>query len=249
MGALKNYIAESILTEKGSGEGNADLIYQKILDVLDHAHLDFGEDRIQFHIGRIIKNSNIDVEMVIRLASTNSVKLGRSKSGTYTIVVDTRDQMPVRSEIDSFLAKNRHRAVQIKNALVKYLSDHYMNQEDPKTRTKYEEEVYNNDDDNFEKHYENIIKELQNRMEECTGTIEELRAEMDTEDIGTRETAKMAISQISKEAFGKDLNEFKKIVKGILGKHGDGLTKENKEKMVNRLDSFYDQKIKPIYEQ
>ena len=78
------------------------------------------------------------------------------------------------------------------------------------------------------------------------GVCGELDGEMDTEDMSQREAAKMARSQLAKEYFGDNVDEFKKIAGGML-KAGyiQGLTKDNKEKLLNRLESYYDQKIKP----
>ena len=246
MGSLKRYIAESILSEKNNVEANADLIYQKVLDVLDHAHIDFSDTKIEFHIGRIIKNSDIDIDMVIRSGESDSVRLGKNKQkGDYTIVVDVTSDLPLRSEIDAFLAKDRTRALAIKSIISKYLSDKYLANGINTVRTKYEEDASYNKA--FEHKYEAIISKLKDLMEEVQGTISELKSEMDTEDTGKRETCKRAMKSVIKDSFGDNFNEFKKVVNGMMKDAGD-LSKENKEKLYNRLESFYDQRIKPLLE-
>ena len=75
---LKEYITSRILTEQSNVEVNADLIYQKLLDVLDNAHIDFDDDEISFHIGRVIKNSKINISMVIRPGDSDVVRLGKN---------------------------------------------------------------------------------------------------------------------------------------------------------------------------
>jgi hypothetical protein len=244
MGSFKQYISEAILSEKGGVEANADLIYQKILDVLDHAHIDFGEDKIEFHIGRIIKNSDIDISMVIRAGEFDNVRLGKNKQNDeYTIVVDVTSKLPLRDQIDSFLAKDRTRALDIKGAIVKYLTDRYLENGSNSVKTKYEEDSNYNME--FENNYEGIVSKLKDTMEEVQGTISELKKEMETADTGKRETVKRAMKSVIKDAFGDNFNEFKKIVNGMMKDSGD-LSKENKEKLANRLESFYDQRIKPL---
>ena len=240
---FKQYIAETILNEKGNLQVNADFIYQKVLDALDHAHIDFGEDEIAFHIGKIIKNSNIDISMVIRPGGHDDVRLGKNKeTGALTIVVDTRSALPDRDKIDSFLGSDRGRAMKIKKGIVDYLKDHRGGGEAP-TRTKYEEEADTNT--NIEDGYERLVKELNSRIVDFKGMIEELKGDMDTEDAGKQETARGAMAHLAKEQFGENSEEFKKIALGLLG-NVKLVNKENKDKLANRLDSFYDQKIKPL---
>lgn len=255
--SFKQFIAENMLNEKENAAANADLIYQKILDVLDRAHIDFNENKIEFHIGKIIKNSSVDVSMVIRPSTDNHVKLGKNKrTEEYTIVVNTKDPLPERSEIDSFLAKNRERAQQVKNEILRYLRDVHVN-DNPDTKTKYEEEAESNTSTYFEGYYETLIKQLKQHMEEYQGTREELLDLMNTEDAGKKETARMALKNLAKEHFGDNVEEFKKIAKKLMSTGEGGknteftgkLSKENKEKLENRLESFYDQRVKPLLKQ
>ena len=234
-----------VLTEKGA-ELNADLIYQKIIDTLDHAHIDFDEDRIQFHVGRITKNSAVDVRIVIRPAGEDEVRLGKNTKGEYTIVIDVAGNMPSRDDIDDFISNDRMRAGEVKQALAQYIRDHSTEQDAPLVKTKYEDDALDNDQGNFERQYESLTRKIKERMAEYTGVCGELDGELDTEDMSQRESAKMARAQLTKEYFGDNIDEFKKIAGGMLkAGYMQGLTKENKEKLLNRLGSYYDQKIKP----
>lgn len=241
---LKKYISERILRERKKAEVNADVIFQKMLDVLDHAHIDFEERSISFHIGRIIKNSNLDLAMVIRNSEESSVKMGKKREGgQMTIVVNVKSELPDRQQIDSFLAKDRSRAQEIKGFISKYLNDFHSKDEPSLINTRYEEEAEANS--TLEDRYEKMVKTLKDRIEDYKGEMEELKGHMDTENTGDRETAKRAIKHLATEQFGDNLDEFKKIAMELLGVH-KMLSKENKDKLSNRLDSFYDQKIKPL---
>ncbi len=255
MPKFKQYLAESILSEKNGAAANADLIFQKMLDVLDHAHLDFDDDRIAFHIGRITKNSKINLRCVIRNSASDNVRLGKDKtSGDLCVVIDTRKPLPLRAEIDSFLAKDRERAQSIKACIQDYLETRHAETPELPSKTKYEEEVEANTSQNFETRYEAAIKKLKERMNEFKGVVEELESAYDTEDVGKKATIDAARRSLVKEYFGEDVNAFKKIVRGLMSKDDNGenngfannLSKENKERLDNRLESFYDQHIKPL---
>lgn len=244
MHTFKTYLSEMVLTEK-TIEASADLVYQKIIDVLDHAHIDFDEDRIKFHVGRITKNSTIDVSMVIRPSGEDEVRLGKDKEGNYTIVVDVAGDLPARDDIDDFIANDRMRAMEVKKALSQYIREYRKDQDSPLDKTKYEDDAMDNAYENFERQYESLARKLKERMSEYSGVCEELDGEMDTEDMGKREAAKMARAQLRKEYFGDNVDEFKKIAgKMLKAGYMNGLTKENKVKLLNRLESFYDQKVK-----
>lgn len=244
MVSFKQYVANSILAEQGKSEVNADVIYQKMLDVLDNAHIDFGEDMIAFHLGRIIKNSNIDISVVIRIEDRDDVRLGRNKdTDGLTIVVGTRKGLPARTEIDAFLSKDRTRAQKVKGFISQYLSEFYGDQDPSLVTTKYEEEVEANS--SIDDRYEKLATQLRDRISDYSGMIEELQADMDTEDTSKREMAQRAMKHLGKEQFGDTLEEFKKIALKLFGV-SKLMSKENKDKLSNRLDSFYDQKIKPL---
>ena len=245
MAGFKTYLSELVLKE-GSSELNADLIYQKVIDALDNAHIDFDEDRICFHIGRLAKNTAIDLVMVIRPSDEDEVRLGRDSEGQYTIVVDVSDDLPSRDDIDDFIANDRMRAMHVKQAICRYLDSYHKKQDAPLDKTKYEDEAMNNAHENFEMKYESLVRQLKEKMTEYKGVSEELSREMETEDMGKREAAKMAMVGLAKEYFGENADEFKKIVSGMMkNDYLKGLTKENKDKLFNRLDSYYEQKVRP----
>jgi hypothetical protein len=244
MGRFTQYIKDHILIEKGNAENNADLIYQKMLDVLDNAHIDFDEDMISFHIGRIIKNSNVDLNLVIRQAGKDDIALGKNKkNGALTIVISVRGELPARKEIDAFLSKDRKRAQTVKSLISQYINTYYKSESPSLIHTKYEEEVEANS--SLDDRYEKLIKTMKERINDYNGMIEDLKDDMETENMGTREAAKRAMSQLRKEQFGNDVDEFKKIAMGLFGV-SKMMSKENKDLLNNRLDSFYDQKIKTL---
>lgn len=256
MSKFRQFVSQQILTEKKGSALNADLIFQKLLDVLDHGHLDFDDDRIEFHVGRLTKNSSVDLRCVIRNGDENSVRLGKNKeTGEMTVVVDTTGNLPARSDIDSFLAKDRSRAQGFKGAVTEYLEDHHGEAEEPTSKTGYEDAANDNTSVNFEARYEQAVKGLREQITEFRGVVAELDAGLETEDYGKKETIKAAKKQLAKEYFGEDCDGFKKVARGLMSKdeHGENtgfannLSKENKDRLDSRLESFYDQHIKPLF--
>jgi hypothetical protein len=244
MGTFKQYISKSLLNERGGSATNADVIYQKLLGALDDAHIDFGTDMIEFHIGKVVKNSDVNIAMAIRRGASDEVRLGKNRdNGALTIVVETRGELPVRKEIDSFLAKDRDRAQEIKGMIAKYLTDHYPSEDPSLITTQYEDSASANTD--IDTKYETLARKLREKMEDFKGMIEELQDEMNTEDAGKRAAAKRAIDHLAGEEFGNNVNEFKKKAMELLG-DPKMIDKENRDKIEKRLESFYDQKIKPL---
>lgn len=252
---FKKYISESLLAERNNAELHSDLIFQRLLDALDHGHIDFDDDRIEFHVGKLTKNSSINLRCVIRNSQDEAVRLGKDReTDDLVVVVDTPDKLPVRTEIDSFLAKNRERAQGMKSVISDYLRDYHNGEDAPTTKTRYEEEAEANTSANFENRYEVAMKKVKELMKEYREVVAELKMDGHTEDYGKKETVKAAQKILAKEYFGEDSEGFKKIARGLLSKdeHGENtgfannLSKENKKRLDNRLESFYDQHIKPL---
>ena len=104
----------------------------------------------------------------------------------------------------------------------------------------------------FRLYVSDSIREWQDLIK---GVVAELDAGLETEDYGKKETIKAAKKQLAKEYFGEDCDGFKKVARGHMSKdeHGENtgfannLSKENKERLDSRLESFYDQHIKPLF--
>ena len=255
MNSFKTFLYEKVIRDSNTSV-NSDVIFQKILDRVDTGHVDCDDDRVEFHVGRLIKNSTVDLMMVIRPSDSDAIRLGKMKdSGELAIVVDTTKKIPIRSEIDSFLSKNREVTQGVKSRIDEYLRKYLDVENAPETKTKYEEDKEANTSKSFESKYQEMVKELNEKIKEFKEMTEMLRDEhKETSDEGKKATIKMAIRELAKESFGEDMDGFKKIARGILSKDASGsntgfannLSPENKKKLDSRLESYYDQKIKPL---
>lgn len=257
MGNFKKFLSESFVIEKGP-LSTVELVFQQILDRVDHGHVDMEDDYIEFHIGKLIKKSNFDVSLHIRRANSDIVRLAKRKSDDqYVIVVDTREELPVRTEIDNFLAKNKKIAQGLRSELIDYIETKMDHDGEPELKTKDEEVDDDNTSANFEDRYQEMVQELKEKMQEYKEMVAELEEYMDTENEGQRNTAKLAMRQLASEEFGEDIEAFKKIARGIMSHDGSGvntgfannLSKENKKRLDSRLENLYDQKIKPLLNQ
>lgn len=255
MGSFRTFLSEKVIRDSNTSV-NSDVIFQKIIDRIDTGHVDCDDDRIEFHVGRLIKNSNIDLCMVIRPSDSDIIRLGKKKdSNEMCLVVDTTQPLPIRSEIDSFLAKNREVTQGVKSKIQEYLKTYFDADSPSEVKTKYEEDKEVNTSKSFENKYKEMVSDLNEKIKEFKEMTEMLRKEhQETSDEGKKATVKMAIRQLAKESFGENMDEFKKIARGILSKDASGkntgfannLSPENKKRLDSRLESYYDQKIKPL---
>lgn len=249
---FKNFLRESLITENNVVE----LTYQKILDNIDTGHVDFDSDKIETDVGKLIKNSKVNVKLVIRKSNENQIRLGKEKeSETYAIVVDTTKGLPKRDEIDKFISRDEELTQGIKDSLKTYFKNYHDENKDDVTTTNHEDQAEANTSQVFEDRYEVMIKELNQRLSEFKEMTENLRNELEnTQNKGERETIKRAIARLAKDEFGEDLNGFLKVARGIISKGPEGentgfannLSKQNKERLHSRLENYYEQKIKPM---
>lgn len=245
---LRQFISESKNAE-------ADLIFQRIIDNIDDGHVEYSPNYIEVHIGRLVKKSKYNVVLVIESGSKEDVKLGKKKStGEYIIYVTTDKDFPKRKTIDDFLSYNTKIADQIKRNLQTYLEKFHDDDNNDHAKTKYEEERDLNDRDNFEEKYRELVAKLDKRVRNFKETVENLKKDMETANVGKREAVRLAMKKTVKETFGENANEFVKIAVKLGSSNKEGqesdlfnsLDKENKDKLKSRLENYYDQKIKPL---
>ncbi len=230
------------LTERASTV--ADMIYQKVLDNLDTGFVDHSPERIETHIGRLIKNSKYNVYLVIRKSDVNSVKLGKRKDDeSYAIVVDVKTNLPGRKEIDDFLSDNQQLASKFKDKLKLYLEKYY-DESGEVVKTNYEEATEAND--SVDDMYDKIVAELKSKITEFREMTADLEKKTQTSNLGRQKAAELAIKKLAKDHFGDNFKEFLSKCKKEYSEFWSDLSKENRAKLESRLESFYDQKIKPL---
>src|SRR5690606_25757574 len=153
-----NYLLEMYQQQQTLMEKH-DLVLQKVIDAVDHAHVDYSESKISFDIGAISDTPQLrGLKLVIRPAKTDDIKLGRNKDGDFAIVINTTGDMPGRQDIDTFLAGKEIYAG-FKNAYEDYIQNHHdrSKEVEPNEVQKW---VSANSRENFEAAYIDLVRAI-----------------------------------------------------------------------------------------
>ncbi len=217
-----------------------ELVLQKVIDAVDNGHVEYGDSKISFDIGDISDTPQLrGLKLVIRPAQDNEIKLGRTKDGTYAIVIHTTADMPGRKDIDTFLASKPIYAG-FRRAYEKYVKnfhDHSKEYEPNETQQK----VAANSRDNFEGAYTELMQAIGEHTKKYTDSVKEIDKEMDKiASVGRKKTLELAKEQLKAEYLGKDAKEFVgKVMQLPQANFTKHLEKEWKEKLESRLANYY----------
>ena len=239
---FKNFL---LFEKAGYISESAELVYQKILDNLDHGHVDVSDDAIEVNVGKLIKDSRLS-NLILHIENTEGheyVSL-RRKGGAYYIFVKVKDELPSRMEIDSFLSKHSEIFKGFSGAFEEYIESYHENFENDKITTHEKREMYNSKE-NFEKHYAELMKSIKEKMDSFTKAHKELSNLADASVTSARKAAaELAMKKLKSEEFGSSPREFIKIVLSLpSAEFASHLNKDMLKKLNSRLEDYYEQKI------
>jgi hypothetical protein len=235
---FKQFLVES---EK-QFETQVELIFQKLLDSLDESHIDIGDDRVQFNVGKIIKDSTLNnLSVVIRANSGDNTRLGTDSSGRHAIVIDTTKNLPNREKVVKYI-KSAELAEKFKKQVAKYLEKHYDSDAKVEPSTSHEKNKQINS--GVEKHYDDLVKAINAKMDDYRGSHDILRRKhKSTGSAGEQEIITSAMSQLKRDLFGHSEKEFMGIaLKLPQAEFIQHLAPEAKKKILSRLSSYYEHK-------
>lgn len=248
---FKEYLRDT-LVEGSSYENEATLVLHKIVDMVDHGHVDVSDtsETMTFNVGQLIKKGAYkNLEVIIRKRGKNTKpRFGVSqKTGKMAIVMDVA-KLPDRLEIDSLLSKKEMVAA-FKEAFVKYLEighDHDdFNGHEP---TNHEKRKNHNNPKTFEESYAKLLKAIKNNIKSFESAA--LQASNEIENIGhhgKQEVHKIAIRRLASEYFGANEKEFKGVTSKLPeAEFMSHLETEFKKKVEARLGDFYEHTIAPL---
>jgi len=234
-----NYLIESHKAQKLLNEKH-DLVMQKVLDAVDNGHVEYSDSKIMFDIGEISDTPKLrGLKLVIRPGREDQIKLGKNKDGVYAIVIDTKEAMPGRQQIDSFLASKKIYSG-FQREYKKYVSkhhDHTKEYEPSDTETK----LSVNSRETFEEKYNDLLTAVSGQHEQYTKATQEIDKELDQiANVGRKTALNMAKENLKKEYLGKDAKEFvSKVLALPEAEYVKHLEKEWKEKLESRLAGYY----------
>jgi len=237
------------LTE-GELANKASLILQAFIDNIDTAHYTKDDSKITFNVGKTIKVSRYSgLELVIRENSSENIRLGKSKSGNYAIVIDT-SQLPSMSELEKFLESKRVMPETV-NRIEEFIelkrgmgSDG--DSSDVTKLTKYEQSKHFNSRELFEETYQKLVEALKSKITELEKILDNFKKEMEeTNNPSRRVTLEMAMEKLKKEYIGsseKDfINNAHKVLDEIAPQFRENLDKDNKKMLEDRLKQFFEE--------
>lgn len=234
MKSLKQFLFEQYSKQDNS----AQLVLQKIIDMVDDGHVDYSDDKININVGRLIKNKNFyNFLLIIRKSNTANIRLGTDNSDNYVIVIDTKT-LPKREKIDSFLSHARY-FDKIVNGIKAYLSNHYA-ESDADEETSYEKRKSSNSRESFEENYSKIKDNINGLIEEYKKSKQSLERELEeTGSPSKKEMINQAIKKLRDDILGSNAKEFiNKMIKD--NEFINHLDKEWKNKLTSRLEDYYE---------
>lgn len=235
---------KQFLVEYGKAFDNeADLVYQSILDNLDHGHIDSSTtEKLLFNVGIIIKDSAYNnLNFAIHKSDENNVRLGTDKNDKPTIVVFTTKKLPTRMNIDTFLEAPEI-ADKVKKQLKKYLELYHDNETETEPSTSYEQVKGVNK--SFEEHFDKLIKAIEQKIKDFHGAKGYMKNKhSSTGNVGKQQILQSAIDHLFKSEVGGSFEEFRNIVLKLENAaFVKQLDPEMKKKFLSRLESYYEHK-------
>lgn len=236
--SFKTFLIES------RSAGGSELSYHKLLSGIDTAHVTTSDGKYEFNLGSVIKDSEFK-NLFVRIvkARNDDVRLGKHSDGRYFIVVRTT-KFPERMEIDSMLSSNKA----IKGKFIEAMNTFHTDHRDTTAEvepSKHEKRQDLGDSKNYEQSYQALVDAIDHKKTEYEAAVAELtKNEQSTVNEIKKSTIQAAKAKLRAEYFGKSEGEFVKLVM----KYPEAdfislLDKEIKDKTVNRLENYYDQRF------
>lgn len=219
-----------------------DLILNKLIDMLDNAHVDKRDNGYEFNVGQVTKSTNYDgLDVVIRFGQSPNVRYGKKKNeGNCVIVIDVQEEV-ARVDLDD-LIESKEVASKFKAELLKFLKSDYKVDGDKSPYHKNEKVAGANTRESFEDSYYSLIDAIKSSIEKYTEAKKEIDSQIDqTASAAKQEVLRISLQNLKKESVGSSEKEFIKIMMRLPeAKFADLLEKEQKKKLLSRLADYYE---------
>jgi len=228
------------LIEQQSAKSQHQLAYQSMLSSLDDAHVSKRNDGWQFNFGTVSGSSkyrNLDIRL-FKTEYDGTVKLGKMKDSDKFVIAVGSKEIPDRLKIDSFFDDN-----DIMNDVLKCLEDFSKLDNSESNPTKHERTETFYKRENFEEYYQKLVDAIENKFTEYNKALEEINSTK-TANIFKKASIDGAKDKLQSEYFGNNEKEFiKNVLKYPEAEFVAFLDKDVKNKLINRLVDYYEQKF------
>lgn len=221
----------------------ADIVLHQILHNVDDAHVDYGDGRLDFNVGIMIKRSSYsDLYFTILRDDNEAVKLAKNnRKDGFTLVITT-PSFPKREKIDTFLSKKSMYG-KVKEAMQLFIKEYY--DDSSEFETEYESDKDVNSPKSFEKMYNSVVNQMKEKIRDYKQIAAGIREEIDaTGDESHKLVLVRSLDKLRDEYFGDTFKIFKKRATDNLELDLTRFTKEYKKKFDDRLEDFYEYVIK-----
>lgn len=244
MRTFKNYLLEYAIKHK-SQDLQAILIIKKIIDMVDDGHVDYTNSTLTFNVGSLIHDKrykNLDIKII--KSDKNEILIGRHKSDEKHSIFIKTSKYPTRNDIDTFL-ENDIDISHFKYTLVKYFNDANIDSTKDYNDSKNEKIKKLNSNDEFEKIYHDLTHKLDEIYSQYSKAKKDLenRYNKASNDLGEKEIIKSSLNKLKNNMLGHNFNEFKSKALKLLDDKFNLLNKEYKDKLLSRLENFYESKL------
>lgn len=217
------------------------IILQKIIDMIDHSHVDYTKQKISVNIGKLIKDSSFyDLYIVIRKSDSMVVKLGKnSLDDKLYIVIDT-NYFPERQNLAKLFSKPEV-VSGFEKEFSKYLSKYHENN-NTESKTGHETSKEVNTNRSFEKNFKQLEEVINTTLKEYKAAKANIEKELTTVNLPSRKAGLEAgLEHLKSETIGKNAKEFvNKMMKLADSKFIEHINADYKKKLIARLTSYYE---------
>ena len=244
MHSFKSYFINELASTKPV-ETEAMLTLQKVIDMADNGHVEYGPNKIKINVGRLVKNKRYNGLDIFIVKGEGEPKIGRHNSDDKHAIFIFTDKMPKREGIDDFLS-DQERSGHFKNLFVKYFNDAVFDGSENNPDSVKEKTANANNRKNFEKSYVDLVQKLNQEYGRYDKARQELedRIERASDDLGHKEVIKMSLNNLKKDMVGGSMQEFKNKAIELYGKENyKVLDQEYKKKLESRLADYYEHKF------
>lgn len=221
---------------------SAMLIMQKIIDMVDHGHVDYTKTKIFLNVGKLIKDSNLyKLDIVIRQGEDHVIRLAKSTTSDNMVIVIDVARLPARHKLESFFEKNNV-VEKFIPVLQKYLKDHHIPVSDVVPVTSYEKGKLVNDKKTFESKYTELAVKIKEQIADYQQSKNDIDRQIEVSSTpAKREVLKLSLEHNKKEFLGSNVKEFiSKMLKLADADFIAHLDATSKAKLISRLSNFYE---------
>jgi hypothetical protein len=215
----------------------AGLTVQKIIDMIDKAHVEEYQNSLSFNAGVVTHSSPLN-NLTITLIKSDTEKFELVHEEDRSIIYITTNKKPTRKSLIDII--NKDIGHKLKNLIAKYLGEIDLANVDT---TSYDHEKKHHINSNsVEDIYQSMVRIGKSLLSKYLRGKAVVHGSAGSFHLDGDNIKKSSIAKLKTDFIGKNKSEFvSKLTKG--NEDFNHLSKENKQKIISRLESFYTHEV------